>query len=137
MFDKVEYKADCISSTGWAALAVENAGCSTSTRQSPIDVTNTTTQEVAPGTLKMNFPTVASAEFENIGTTLEVVMEGKNASTTVNGKVYVPNSYYSNNWTDASLQLRTEAVPHPHPKRAYSQWSILPSRDAYGARSIR
>jgi carbonic anhydrase len=73
-------------STGWAALAAENAGCSTSTTQSPIDVTSATTTQVAPGTLQLNFPPVASAEFENIGSTLEVVMEGKNASTTVNGK---------------------------------------------------
>lgn len=73
--------------TGWAALAAENAGCSTSTQQSPIDITATSAQVVAPGTLQLNFPAVESAEFENIGTTLEVVMEGKNASTTVGGKV--------------------------------------------------
>lgn len=29
---------------------------------------------------------VESAEFENLGTTIEVVMDGKNASTTVDGK---------------------------------------------------
>lgn len=75
-----------MSRTGWAALAAENAGCSTSSIQSPIDVTSSTTTQVAAGTLKLNFPAVASAEFENIGSTLEVVMDGKNASTTVNGK---------------------------------------------------
>ena len=73
--------------TGWAALAVENAGCSTNTIQSPIDITATSAEVLAPGTLKLDFPAVAATEFENIGSTLEVVMEGKNASTTVDGKV--------------------------------------------------
>lgn len=73
-------------STGWAALSVDNAGCSTSTVQSPIDITSASSKQVAAGTVQMNFPAVASAEFENIGSTIEVVMKGKNASTTVNGK---------------------------------------------------
>jgi carbonic anhydrase len=71
--------------TNWASLAPENVACAISTKQSPIDVTNTSTTLVAPGALAMNFPAVAAAEFENIGTTIEVVMEGKGASTAVDG----------------------------------------------------
>ena len=72
--------------TNWAALSPDNAQCATSTKQSPIDVTNTTTTLVQAGALVMTFPPVETAEFENIGTTIEVVMEGKGANTLVDGK---------------------------------------------------
>jgi carbonic anhydrase len=67
-------------------LAAENAQCATSKEQSPIDVTNVTTTLVEPGALALTFPSVEAAEFENIGTTIEVVMEGKGVSTVVDGK---------------------------------------------------
>ncbi len=41
---------------------------------------------MAPGTLDIKIPNVEAAEFENIGTTIEVVMEGKGAETVVGGK---------------------------------------------------
>ncbi|PVH77285.1 carbonic anhydrase [Cadophora sp. DSE1049] len=74
--------------TNWAALAAENGDCAVSKQQSPIDVTNTSTTLVAPGALDIKFPNVAAAEFENIGTTIEVVMEGKGAETIVDGKAF-------------------------------------------------
>lgn len=75
-----------LSSTNWAALAAENGDCAVSKQQSPIDVTNTSTTLMAPGTLDIKIPNVEAAEFENIGTTIEVVMEGKGAETVVGGK---------------------------------------------------
>jgi carbonic anhydrase len=72
--------------TNWAALDPANAACATSSKQSPIDVTNTSTTLVAPGALAITIPNIEAAEFENIGTTIEVVMEGKGANTVVNGK---------------------------------------------------
>ncbi|XMA18597.1 hypothetical protein WAI453_011388 [Rhynchosporium graminicola] len=74
--------------TNWAALSAENGDCAVSKQQSPIDVTNTTTTLVAPGTLAITIPNVEAAEFENIGTTIEVVMEGKGAQTVVGGKTF-------------------------------------------------
>ncbi|KAG4433963.1 hypothetical protein IFR05_010543 [Cadophora sp. M221] len=74
--------------TNWAALAPENGDCAVSKQQSPIDVTNTSTTLVAPGTLAITIPNVEAAEFENIGTTIEVVMEGKGAETVVGGKAF-------------------------------------------------
>ncbi|KAL2063707.1 hypothetical protein VTL71DRAFT_5512 [Oculimacula yallundae] len=74
--------------TNWAALAAENGDCAVSKQQSPIDVTNTSTTLVAPGALAITIPNVEAAEFENLGTTIEVVMEGKGAQTVVGGKTF-------------------------------------------------
>jgi carbonic anhydrase len=80
--------------TQWASLAPENAGCATNTVQSPIDLTNQTATLVAPGSLDIKFVDVATAEFENIGTTVEVVMEGKGSSTIVNGKEFALKQFH-------------------------------------------
>jgi carbonic anhydrase len=74
--------------TNWDKLAPENSACRTSTVQSPIDITASTSTLVEAGKLKVHFPHVEGAEFENLGSTIEVIMEGKNASTTVDGKVF-------------------------------------------------
>ncbi|KAH8668270.1 putative carbonic anhydrase [Tricladium varicosporioides] len=74
--------------TNWHNLAPENSVCKTSKVQSPQDITSNSSTLVTKGTLKLNFPNIEDAEFENLGTTIEVVMEGKNASTTVDGKVF-------------------------------------------------
>ena len=74
--------------TQWASLSTEFTGCATNTIQSPIDVTNQSTVAVAGSTLNIEFPDTATAEFENIGTTVEVVMEGKGAKTTIAGKEF-------------------------------------------------
>jgi len=74
--------------TQWASLSPEFTGCATNTIQSPIDVTNQSTVAVAGSTLTIEFPDTATAEFENVGTTVEVVMEGKGAKTTIAGKEF-------------------------------------------------
>ena len=38
--------------------------------------------------MTIEFPDTATAEFENVGTTVEVVMEGKGAKTTISGKEF-------------------------------------------------
>ncbi|KAG9231917.1 putative carbonic anhydrase [Amylocarpus encephaloides] len=74
--------------TNWQAIATENSVCKTSKVQSPIDINSASATLVEAGKLQLNFPEVEAAEFENLGTTIEVVMEGKNASTTVDGKTF-------------------------------------------------
>jgi hypothetical protein len=37
--------------------------------------------------LALEFPAVEAAEFETVGTTIEVVMQGKGASAVVDGKM--------------------------------------------------
>jgi hypothetical protein len=41
---------------------------------------------VRAGKVKIQIPNVESAEFENLGSTIEVVMEGKGGVTTINNK---------------------------------------------------
>lgn len=67
----------------WAALAPENSACRTSKVQSPIVLDNTVSKaKTAP---KVNIPNVEEAEFENLGTTLETIVNG---TTTVDGKTF-------------------------------------------------
>ncbi|KAJ2906863.1 putative carbonic anhydrase [Zalerion maritima] len=76
---------------GWAALDEANEACATGTRQSPVNLV------VGAGIRQLNYtdhddrisielPDIEeSAEFENLGSTLEVVMEGKGASIEYDG----------------------------------------------------
>jgi hypothetical protein len=41
---------------------------------------------LAEGTLNITIPAVEKAEFENLGSTIEVVMEGKGGVTTIEDK---------------------------------------------------
>lgn len=68
----------------WAGLSPENAACATSKEQSPINIDKATAsrlQEVP----QLDFGALESAEFENLGTTIEVVMPAGRATTTLAG----------------------------------------------------
>ncbi|KAI5778742.1 alpha carbonic anhydrase [Geopyxis carbonaria] len=85
----------------WASLATENLKCSTGTTQSPINIepsnaavrlvtaaansTSPTNTTAAAVTLAVDIPSVESAEFENLGTTVEVIVNG---TTTLNGAAF-------------------------------------------------
>lgn len=71
--------------TNWQNLTPDNIACSTSSQQSPIDVTNTSTTLTVLGEVKLSIPNLEEAEFENLGTTIEVVMEGKGGTLTIPG----------------------------------------------------
>jgi len=59
----------------WAGLDAVNVACSTSRVQSPINIDTATAQKLAtPPTVQLN--NVASAEFENLGSTVEVLATG-------------------------------------------------------------
>ncbi|KAH8918321.1 carbonic anhydrase [Atractiella rhizophila] len=65
----------------WAGLSLANSACATSAVQSPINIDSTIgLAEVKP---VFEAPDVEEAEIENLGTTVEVVMEGLGAKTTV------------------------------------------------------
>jgi carbonic anhydrase len=68
----------------WAGLSAENSACRESKNQSPINL-NSGIERIAPGVMKLSIPKVA-AELENLGSTVEVVMEGLNGSLTIEGK---------------------------------------------------
>jgi carbonic anhydrase len=59
----------------WHNIAPENELCGIGRAQSPIDIGQSILLE-APGLVTMDVP-VQDAEFENLGTTVEVVLEGK------------------------------------------------------------
>jgi carbonic anhydrase len=59
----------------WAGLFEENAACASSKVQSPIVLTDAIPK--APSAPKVEIENVEETEFENKGTTLEVVIEGK------------------------------------------------------------
>ncbi|CAI4219577.1 unnamed protein product [Parascedosporium putredinis] len=61
----------------WVALDTANILCATGTRQSPIDMTQGQFQLVPATALGVNIPDFAAgAEFENLGTTVEVIAQG-------------------------------------------------------------
>ena len=68
---------------GWAGLKATNAPCSTSTQQSPINLDGYIQKSLV--TLDMSIPSVESAEFENLGTTVEVVVNG---TTSIHNEVF-------------------------------------------------
>lgn len=69
----------------WTSLDPEaNAACSTGTRQSPIDMVEGHFNMMGGGSVGLTVPDVPEgAEFENLGTTVEVVMEGLGGGITL------------------------------------------------------
>ncbi|KIK02575.1 hypothetical protein K443DRAFT_96672 [Laccaria amethystina LaAM-08-1] len=75
---------------GWTGLSTANVKCSTANVQSPINIDHS----VIPFSTshpQINIPNVESAEFENLGTTVEVVING---TTTFEGKAYSLKQYH-------------------------------------------
>lgn len=72
---------------GWAALDEANEQCARGIRQSPVNLVETPEINIVQGVeVKLSLPSVyGGAELENLGSTLEVMMEGKNASVAYNG----------------------------------------------------
>lgn len=60
----------------WHGLSKENELCATGTQQSPINV-DQTIQVVKAGTVKANIPVQEDVAFENLGSTVEVILNGK------------------------------------------------------------
>lgn len=58
----------------WAQLAPGNSACATSKVQSPINIDSSI--PLAAEVPKINFPSVEAAEFENLGSTVEVIVNG-------------------------------------------------------------
>lgn len=65
--------AGAIGPAFWSTLAPENGACSTGTRQSPIDMVAGAFTEAPASSINLQIANIAEAEFENLGTTIEVV----------------------------------------------------------------
>lgn len=74
--------------TNWHNLAEANAACANGTQQSPIDLTESSARSLPAGSLNITIPNVEKAEFENLGSTIEVVMEGVGGKTTIADKEF-------------------------------------------------
>ncbi|KAH7037283.1 alpha carbonic anhydrase [Microdochium trichocladiopsis] len=84
----------------WNTLAAENTACNTGTTQSPIDMVAGVFNMVHGADISLEVPDVpAGAVFENLGTTVEVVMEG------VGGKLTLPSG--------TELELKQFHFHHP------------------------
>lgn len=59
----------------WANLAPENTACATGKHQSPINL-DSGVERLDAGAIKLCIPPAASAPFENLGTTVEVMVNG-------------------------------------------------------------
>jgi len=84
----------------WNTLAVENTACNTGKNQSPIDMVPAVFTTVNAADISLEIPDQpAGAVFENLGTTVEVVMEG------AGGKLKLP--------TGTELELKQFHFHHP------------------------
>lgn len=71
----------------WAQLAPENTACSSGNQQSPIDMVEGQFQTVPGNSINLAIPDAPQgATFENLGTTVEVIMEG--GSITMQGQTF-------------------------------------------------
>jgi carbonic anhydrase len=71
--------------TNWQAIASENADCAVGLNQSPIDIQAANTTTTTPGDVTMDIPAGQNMTFENLGTNVEVLVEG---TTTVGGRKF-------------------------------------------------
>lgn len=84
-----------------------NFACAEGTHQSPIDVVTDTIDYVPPGTVSFTITNVLSAEFENLGTGLEVVVT--NGSLVANGITYTLAQFHFH--TPSEHRINEEYYP--------------------------
>lgn len=73
----------------WAGLSTNNGACAIGTRQSPINIDSSIhTAAEAP---EISIPSVESAEFENLGSTVEVIVNG---TATFDGTNYALKQFH-------------------------------------------
>jgi carbonic anhydrase len=108
----------------WAALADANSACSTGTNQSPINMIDGQFTLVEGSDLTLEIPDQPEGvEFENLGTTVEAIMEGKGGKLTRDGKefelkqfhVHHPSEHTDNGVSVAS----TFSIPLKPPQTLY------------------
>ncbi|ESK88014.1 carbonic anhydrase [Moniliophthora roreri MCA 2997] len=74
---------------GWAGLSPDNSACHLGRNQSPIALNGSIPEASSP--VNVSFPTVDEAVIENIGSTLDVVVNG---TTTFEGKSYAHQQFH-------------------------------------------
>ncbi|OCL04901.1 carbonic anhydrase [Glonium stellatum] len=88
----------------WAGLSTNNSACAMGTTQSPINIDSSIPTAIyAP---KVSIPSVQSAEFENLGSTVEVVVNG---TATFNGTNYALKQFHFH--TPSEHRINEEYFP--------------------------
>ncbi|KAH0565976.1 hypothetical protein GP486_000622 [Trichoglossum hirsutum] len=93
----------------WAGLSGENAACRDGNNQSPINLASPQIEQIAPGTMKLSIPKVEAAELENLGSTVEVVMEGLNGTLTLEDKTFALKQFHFH--TPSEHRINEEHFP--------------------------
>ncbi|RDB16076.1 Bifunctional monodehydroascorbate reductase and carbonic anhydrase nectarin-3 [Hypsizygus marmoreus] len=89
---------------GWAGLSKNNTACSTSSIQSPINLDDSVGGPVAK--IKIAIPDVKHAEFDNVGTTIWVMVNG---TTKFLGKTYKMSQFHFH--TPSEHRINEEYFP--------------------------
>lgn len=84
-----------------------NSACAEGSHQSPIDIVTDSIDYTSPGTVNLNITNVPSAEFENLGTTVEVVIT--NGSLVANGTTYTLAQFHFH--TPSEHRINEEYYP--------------------------
>lgn len=77
-----------IGPTAWSTLAPENAVCATGQTQSPIDMTAGQFTVTPASAINLQIANIQTAEFENLGTTIEVVVPAGSGTATIDGQAF-------------------------------------------------
>ena len=62
--------------TNWQAIDAENTQCAAGLKQSPINIKTAEIMKTNPGDVRMEIPAGQEMTFENLGTNVEVLVEG-------------------------------------------------------------
>lgn len=71
--------------TNWEAIDANNTECATGQNQSPINIKSAEISKIEAGEVQMEIPAGQNITFENLGTNVQVVMEG---TTTISGRKF-------------------------------------------------
>ncbi|RDW63410.1 hypothetical protein BP6252_10955 [Coleophoma cylindrospora] len=95
----------------WANIRPEYALCGTGTKQSPINLASPAATTEAGANYKVSIPDNAGAEFENLGSTVEVIATG--GSLAFNGKSYSLAQFHFHNPSEHRIN-GTSAAAEAH-----------------------
>ncbi|KAK9242687.1 alpha carbonic anhydrase, partial [Lipomyces tetrasporus] len=106
----------------WHAISPENWLCASGTLQSPINIDQSVPM-MPPGFVTINIPVQENVKFENLGTTVEVVMTGE---TTVGNQTFTMKQFHFH--TPSEHRINNEHFPvevHMVHEAAGSQIAVI------------
>lgn len=92
--------------TNWQALGAQNAQCAIGENQSPINIKADNMERTRPGEVRMEIPAGQNMTLENLGTNVEVLVEG---TTMVGGKKFKLKQFHYH--TPSEHRIDSEYYP--------------------------